>query len=176
MVSAVILTFSQAVHAWDQVYSALVAAAAALAGLLFVAVSLRLNIFHQHEVADLRNFAALTFGNLFALILIGLLCLAPDLQPAVLGLPILLVGVLGLGWIGRGMALSWRVNPHDSALWRSLLYETLLALMYVGLAVAGLALWTGQTSALAWLFVVDIALLLSAGLNAWLLLSHAPER
>ena len=55
--------FSQALADWTAFYALMGGAAATLLGLLFVAVSVRLNIFHQREVADVRDFAAFTFGT-----------------------------------------------------------------------------------------------------------------
>ena len=55
--------FSQALAEWTAFYALMGGAAATLLGLLFVAVSLRLNIFHQRQVADVRDFAAFTFGT-----------------------------------------------------------------------------------------------------------------
>jgi hypothetical protein len=57
----------QAIGSWQGFYTYLGTVAATLLGLLFVTVSLRLNIFHQHEVRDVRDFAFLTFGSYFCL-------------------------------------------------------------------------------------------------------------
>jgi hypothetical protein len=93
--------FARALGAWTGFYAALSAVAATLLGLLFVAVSLRLNLFQDAVVADVRDFAALVFGQFLALVLVGLVALFPDPKPATLGLPTLAIGALGLGWAVR---------------------------------------------------------------------------
>jgi hypothetical protein len=63
--------FSQALAEWTAFYALMGGAAATLLGLLFVAVSVRLNIFHQREVADVRDFAAFTFGTFLVAIAVA---------------------------------------------------------------------------------------------------------
>jgi hypothetical protein len=63
--------FSQALADWTAFYALMGGAAATLLGLLFVAVSVRLNIFHQREVADVRDFAAFTFGTFLVAIAVA---------------------------------------------------------------------------------------------------------
>jgi hypothetical protein len=69
--------FSQALAEWTASYALMGGAAATLLGLLFVAVSVRLNIFHQHEVADVRDFAEFTFGTFLVAIAVAGFAIAP---------------------------------------------------------------------------------------------------
>lgn len=63
-----------------------------------MAISLRLNLFREAVIADVRDFALLIFGQYLALVLLGRLALFPDARPATLGAAALAIGALGLLW------------------------------------------------------------------------------
>src|SRR5215211_8790962 len=86
-------TFSQALAEWTAFYTLMGGAAATLLGLLFVALSLRLNIFHQRQVADVRDFAAFTFGTFIVAIAVAGLALAPHAHRFSLAISLLLVSI-----------------------------------------------------------------------------------
>src|SRR5829696_3024434 len=94
-------TFAQALVEWTGFYTLMGGAAATLLGLLFVAVSMRLNIFHQSEVADVRDFAAFTFGTFLVAIAVAGLAIAPHAHRFTLALSLLLIGIVALFAIGR---------------------------------------------------------------------------
>src|SRR5215213_6983992 len=85
--------FSQSLTEWTAFYALMGGAAATLLGLLFVAVSVRLNIFHQRQVADIRDFAAFTFGTFLVAIAVAGLALAPHAHRFTLALSLLLVSL-----------------------------------------------------------------------------------
>jgi len=85
--------FSQALDDWTAFYALMGGAAATLLGLLFVAVSVRLNIFHQREVADVRDFAAFTFGTFLVAIAVAGFAIAPHAHRFTLALSLLLVSL-----------------------------------------------------------------------------------
>ena len=105
--------FAQALTDWTAYYALTGGAAATLLGLLFVAVSLRLNIFHQLNVRDIRDFAAFTLATFLVAIVVSGVTLAPHGQRGTIALLLLLIGLGGLiavGWI----VLEWlRLDlPH----------------------------------------------------------------
>ena len=164
-------SFGAAVAEWGDFYTYVGTVAATLLGLLFVAVSLRLNIFHRREVADVRDFALLTFANFFFLVLIALLFLVPSQSRIGLALPLALMGMLGLTgfvWFARDIVMLNQMMP----LWQWA-YSGASLVTYGGLIVVALTLLAGRTGALSWLVGVDAALLTISSVNAWLLLSHA---
>ena len=174
-------TFSQALTEWTAFYALMGGAAATLLGLLFVAVSVRLNIFHQRNVADVRDFAAFTFGTFLVALAVAGLALAPHGHRSTLAWPLLLVGIaafLAIAWIAR---LWLRLNvPAMSARpgytpdeWRGWAYLLGMGGPYVGLiAVSGL-LWRSHPNALGWLAIVEGWLLVMGTVAAWVMLSHA---
>jgi hypothetical protein len=71
-------------------------AAATLIGLLFMAVSINIDVFRRRTSEDIQHFAALTFNCFFYVLLISMLFLIPRSSPVCLGTPLLLLEVLGL--------------------------------------------------------------------------------
>jgi hypothetical protein len=167
--------FARALGAWTGFYAALSAVAATLLGLLFVALSLRLNLFQDAVVADVRDFAALVFGQFLALVLVGLVALFPDPKPATLGLPTLAIGALGLGWAVRlaGEYLRLNTAPGSRRGWSVVFFVVSLGAALAFVSGGAALLLRGDAGPLPWVAAVDIATLAAAAVGAWLLLSHA---
>ena len=174
-------TFAQALAEWTAFYTLMGGAAATLLGLLFVAVSVRLNIFHQREVADVRDFAAFTFGTFLVAIVVAGLAIAPHAHRLTLAWSLLLVGIGALAaiiWIAR---LWIRLNaPATSSRpsnttgdWRSWVYFLGMSGPYVGLITVVVLFWRSHPAALGWLAVVEGWLLVMGTVAAWVMLSHA---
>jgi hypothetical protein len=167
--------FAGTLGTWTGFYTALSAIAATLLGLLFVAVSLRLNLFQDAVVADVRDFAALVFGQFLALVLVGLVALVPHPQPATLGLPTLALGALGLGWSVRLAREYLRLNTAPgSRRWWSVAFFIVSLGAALAFVLGGAALLLRQDAVpLPWMAAVDVGTLAVGAVGAWLLLSHA---
>jgi hypothetical protein len=174
-------TFARALAEWTGFYTLMGSAAATLLGLLFVAVSMRLNIFHQSEVADVRDFAAFTFGTFLVAIAVAGLAIAPHAHRFTLALSLFLVSIAAFVAIA-GIARLWlRLNaPATSARpgysagdrqgWAFLLG---MSGPYIGLIAVVVLLWRSHPAALGWLAVVEGWLLVTGTVAAWVMLSHA---
>ena len=174
-------TFSQTLSEWTAYFTLMGGAAATLLGLLFVAVSVRLNIFHQHQVADVRDFAAFTFGTFLVAIAVAGLAIAPHAHQLTLALSLLLVGVaafVAIAWIAR---LWIRLNfpatgsrpgstPDE---WRGWAYMLGMSGPYAGLIAVAALLWRSHPEAVGWLAVVEGWLLVMGTVATWVMLSHA---
>ena len=170
--------FSAAVEEWASYFAYTGGAAAALLGLLFVAVSLRLDLFRRPEVADIRDDATATFGALLAAMAISGAALAPNAQHGVVAGVAVAVGAVGMGASGWLVRQWWWVsaaaraegstlNPRDAA------FLAILGLPFVGLLAAGIALRGGDAGPLALLAASQGLLLGTGSLAAWLMLAHA---
>ena len=130
--------FDQALGLWQGFYSYLGAASATLLGLLFVAVSLRLNVFHQQQVRDVRDFAFLTFGSFFCLILVAGVFLIPHQTRLGVGLPLIVLGLLGAGGFSYVALEVRRLNTGSNALpWWTWAAFAMALLTYLGLVALG---------------------------------------
>jgi len=173
--------FSQALADWTAFYALMGGAAATLLGLLFVAVSLRLNIFHQRQVADVRDFAAFTFGTFLVAIAVAGFAIAPHAHRFSLALSLLLVSVAAFAAIVQIARLWIRLNtqisgprPGDtSGEWQAWLYFLGMSGPYAGLIAVVVLLWRSHPAALGVLAVVEGWLLVTGTVAAWVMLSHA---
>ena len=173
--------FAQALAEWTAFYALMGGAAATLLGLLFVSLSVRLDIFHQRNVEDVRDFAAFTFGTFLVAIAIAGLAIAPHAHRFTLALSLLLVGVAAfvtITWIAR----VWiRLNPPKTGArpgntpdqWQGWVYLLGMSAPYVGLIVVAVLLWRSHPDALGWLAIVEGWLLGMGTAVAWVMLSHA---
>jgi hypothetical protein len=173
--------FARALDEWTGYFALMGGAAATLLGLLFVAVSLRLNIFHEREVADVRDYAALTLGTYLAALAVAGAALAPHEQRTILALALLVIGVTGLLALTRILRLTIVLDrdasrpgaPAPPNRFRGLAYALLAAGAYVAVIAAALLLWAAHPDALGWLAIAEGWLLGAGTIAAWLLLSHA---
>ncbi len=174
-------TFSQALSEWTAFYALMGGAAATLLGLLFVAVSVRLNIFHQRQVADVRDFAAFTFGTFLVAIVVAGLAIAPHAHRFTLALSLLLVGIAAFCAIAVIARLWIRLNfpapgsrpDYASDERRGWAYLLGMSGPYAGLIAVVALLWRSHPAALGWLAVVEGWLLVMGTVAAWVMLSHA---
>ena len=162
------------IEAWSDFHTFLGTAAFTLLGLLFVALSLRLNIFRRHALADVRDFALLTFANFLTLTIIALLFFIPSQSNIGLAVPFLVMGVLGVTAVALLVRESRLVNTGTYALtWSQVAWFSVCAVPYGGLTVLAVALLLDAANVFYWLAAVEISLLLISAFNTWLLLSRA---
>src|SRR5215212_237046 len=174
-------TFAQALGEWTAFYALMGGGAATLLGLLFVALSVRLNIFHQREVADVRDFAAFTFGTFLVAIVVAGITLAPHAHRSTLALALLLVSIAAFSAIAVISRLWIRLNApassprpgYTSDNWLGWVYLLGMSGPYGGLIVVVVLLWRSHPAALGWLAVVEGWLLVLGTVAAWVMLSHA---
>jgi hypothetical protein len=167
-------SFSAAVGEWNDFYTFLGTSSATLLGLLFVALSLRLNIFHQRNVADVRDFAFQTFADFVFVVLISVLFLIPNQSKPGVALPLASMAVVGIAWMAYLARESVIVNePPATVFGWQWTYYLGLAVLHLAMLIVAVVLWTGHTGALYWLAAIAAGLLATAVLNAWILLSHA---
>jgi hypothetical protein len=87
-------SFSEAISNWETFYLLVGTAAVTLIGLLFIAVSINVELFQGNMSNVLQSFAALTFNCFFYVLLLAILFIIPGNTYLGLGIPILLLGIL----------------------------------------------------------------------------------
>lgn len=150
---------------WSELYVMAGGAAAALAGLIFVAVSLNSEIILKER--SLPGLAIRTLGMLIAVVLLCVFGLIPGQEPWMLGLELLILGVVlegislqtTLSTFVDLTKISWRVTRIGSPL-----------LVTVPMILAGVLLLLGMPGALGWAAVAIAAGFIVGAYEAWVLL------
>jgi hypothetical protein len=161
--------FSQAVAQWHDFYIMVGTASATLIGLLFIGVTLNIDLIRRTDFADVLHVAALTFNSFFYPIIFAVVFLIPNISPVGLGTPLLAVGSLGL----LNMLLQFRRTRGSHRVWgRSAVANRFFLPSVALLAVIAIAVsvMTGATWGFYWLVPAMILLLASGSRNAWDLL------
>jgi hypothetical protein len=153
---------------WGDFFFLMGSAGGGLIGLLFVVVTLTANAERSQVQRGQGLYLTPTAGHFGVVLTISAVALVPRLAideradvfaaVALVGLALALRACIGIGAPGGGMSAHW------SDFW---LYGAAPAALYLGLAGAALALWSGQPRALLALAALLIALLLLAIRNAW---------
>jgi modulator of FtsH protease len=155
------------VEQWHDFALAVAGAAAALAGLLVVAVSI--NVRDVAASPSLTRRAGVALVSLTAPLVIALVVLIPSASPVVLGSLVLVAGVV------TGIALGPSVLPPELSSQRTMVQWALgefapAVLLVVPACLAGLGLATGALGGLYWLPVAAVAGILGGLTQAWVLL------
>jgi hypothetical protein len=162
--------FSQTVEHWQAFYMMAGTAAATLLGLLFVAISINLDLIIRDENVSLGALASETINNFVYVLFVAITFLIPNQTPLGLGIPLLAIGVFGLLDNGRFLMTALRNRKPQWGLayifWRFIF--PLIALL--ALVVISVFVLQGNVRVLYGLVFVIIILLAVAILNSWVLL------
>jgi hypothetical protein len=152
---------------WEPFFSAIIAAAAALTGLLFVAVSINLDRIVKGG-KHLPGRAAETLATLLLVVASSALTLVPQ-STRLVGVEILIIVVPTLAITVRSQLVYRRQNPDQPVLW-TVSRMTSTALATVPCTLAGLSLTARWGGGLYWLVPTALLGIAGAVYNAWVLL------
>jgi hypothetical protein len=148
--------------AWANFFVAAAGAAAALAGLLFVSVSI--NLTRILELPALPPRAAEALVLLLAVLMLSLLALIPGQSTSLLGAEVAVLGVLL--WMGLTLTLMRSGRPRQRVVMR-LLINQLPPILFL---TAGVLLYGGHPAGLYWLVPATLLAIAAGVLGAWVLL------
>jgi len=168
-------TFAQAIEGWHDFYMMIGAAASTLVGLLFVSLSLNVDVITHEENTDVRELAIQTFTSFLNVIMLAVIFLIPDQDPLALGFP--LVGISGFGlYVTVNQFLKTR--RAESHAWGRADVARRFAvpsLCFLAMTIIAVSVVFGQTGSLYWLVPVMITLIIGASSNSWDLLMRLRE-
>jgi hypothetical protein len=169
-------TFTQNVEGWHDFYLLTGTAAATLIGLLFVSLSLNVDVITREENEYLRTLAAQAFSGFLNVAILAVLFLIPDQGPSGLGLPLLGVSGYGLYQTLRRSLMTRRAPKRTwGSGWRIALRFIIPGVCFGVLVVIAVSVLLGHSSGLYWLVPVMILLVVAASRNAWDLLMELRE-
>ena len=153
--------------AWGAPFTAVAGAAAALTGLLFVALSI--NLERVIKGAGLIDRAVEVLVLLVAVLITAVLMLMPAQGPASAALEILTLALTTIAWL---VFLHVRAPRRTLGVTRAnfIMRVTGDHLGPLLLVVGGISLWTGTGGGLYWLVPGLIAAMVAAIIGAWVLL------
>ena len=152
--------------AWHDLFVAIAGAAAALTGLLFVAVSI--NLRQILDFPSLPTRAAETLSIVLGLLFLSVFMLVPGQSQAVLGCEILALG-LAIAAILLTRRLRLPRGKDDPLKWTAVPIIVIVAAT-VPMVAAGISVLAGAGGGLYWLVAAVILGFTGAILNAWILL------
>lgn len=152
--------------AWHDLFVAVAGAAAALTGLIFVAVSINLSQILKYRALPVR--AAETLSVLVGLLLLAVFVLVPGQSRAALGIEVLLLGLVLAAALLYGRLRLPR-TAGEPWLWTVTPLSVILAAT-VPMIVAGISLLAAAGGGLYWLVAAVILGVTGAMANAWILL------
>jgi hypothetical protein len=167
--------FAQAIEGWHDFYMMVGTAAATLIGLLFVSLSLNVDVITREANADLRVLAAQTFTSFLNVTMLAVLFLIPNQVPLGLGLPLLGISGYGLYETVRRLLKTRRARPRTwgrGGMTHRLVVPTVC---FSALLIVAVLVLLGETGGLYWLVPVMIFLVVAASRNAWDLLMGLRE-
>jgi hypothetical protein len=152
---------------WTNFFSAEVSAAAALTGLLFVAVSI--NLAKIISFAHLPPKAAKALITLIGILLMSSLCLVPGQPPIALGWELTVLGIIFWGTI---TFLQWSHSYDNPFINRTqkLLSTVLSQVSALPIMVCGVSLLLRRGGGLYWIVLAVIISFVTAVFDTWVLL------
>ena len=166
-------SFSASLLSWRDFYVAVAEASAALLGLLFVGVSIRLSTLATQQRPEQRARAALAFGNLICAMILSLIVLIPNSDAPSIALQVALVATIaGIRIVRRTAELvaAWSQLTHPVATGRRLGWAAIAVGM---LAYAAIGLWTAGSATYLYALLASVFIfLIGAADVAWDLLTH----
>jgi hypothetical protein len=168
--------FTQRLQEWQLFYATLAAACATLTGLLFVSLSMIIDVISSEAHAELMRTARQAFANFLFVLSIALLLLVPRQVPVGLGVGLLVLGGFALFTVAKLLREALRAKDRPGSGGDTVREFALPVLAYFGLIAAAIAIMFEIAEAPLLLFFVDIALLVSASRNAWMLLMNARRK
>ena len=156
---------SYSVLLWHDFFIGTIGAAAALTGLLFVAISINLEQILKYP--QLPGRAAATLGMLVSTLVVSGFALAPGQSIRALGIEVACVAAVAAVqavWVSLG-----KNTPGEPASWRIEHLATLL-LPSIALIVGGVSLVVRAGGGFYWVMAAILFAFVSAAINAWVLL------
>lgn len=158
--------FNQMLQSWQTFYATIASAAATLAGLLFVSLSINRSLLDEHA----RLYARSTFGNLINVLVLALIFLIPHQQAA--GLSVSLLAFGGASFLGAALQMLPFLRKAKFQAAPMVRLAALPMALSLAILLLGILIYKRHITAMFWPIGIIVILLGSASRNAWEILFH----
>jgi multidrug transporter EmrE-like cation transporter len=171
--------FVESIDSWRDFYMLPGSASATLVGLIFVAVTLHIDVIAEaKKSSDIRMLAEEIFINFLMILSFAFIFLIPSDTPTGVGYPLLILGTIQI----VHTAILWlrflRSRGEHRVFASSMILSGLLipnTICYLTLIVIGADVLQGGTHYLGWMVMVIVWLTISAVKNTWHLMMRVAE-
>ncbi len=162
--------FAELLKGWESFYLAVATAAATLMGLLFVALSINMQLLRGPDGTHHRETAVRTFGDFLFVLMLSLVFLIPNQEPIGFAVSPFVLGIVRGASLVRQALKARRAATNRPSTALVVREYALPLLASVGLIVATIRILSGHFNAVFLLVGVVSVMLVTACLNAWSLL------
>lgn len=165
--------FQQTIDLWHDFYLMAGTASATLIGLLFVSVSLHVDLITDPAATGVLASARRAFISFIIIVLIALMFLVPGQSPRGLGLPLVVLALIDLGRMVNVTRVMRRERDRMAELLGTMTDYGRFGLglaSSIGLLAVSITILAGTAQYLYWLVAVIAILLVGAAENCWNLL------
>jgi hypothetical protein len=155
---------------WQSFFGTLAAATATLAGLLFVALSINLELLMRDEHQHTQRVATQTFAMFLYVLIVALLLLMPHGTRLELALEVAAVGIVGLAGAVGLLLPTFRASPGTAFRRHALQRFAGSLAVFLAMVLAAVGVLRHWPWAIHWIGFVLIGLLVLASRRAWYLL------
>ena len=154
-----------AIEAWSDLFVASAGASAALAGLVFVAISINVEDIVKNK--GLPEMGVVTIMLLLGVLIVSLFGLIPEQSNQDLGIELLVMSIIWTAGIGR---FAFRSLPDESNLERTVSRIGLPAFGTLPYLAGAVLLVSGSDTGMYFVFAGMIGAVIAAVMDAWILL------
>jgi hypothetical protein len=164
------MDFARLLDGWHDFYLLVGTASATLVGLLFLALTLNVEILRRDEFGTTRIHARRAFSCFINLLVVSGVLLIPDQSHAGTGIPLAMIGGISLLITVRRMVLG-HGTAQSEGIGEIVRHSGLILIGMLALVVLGICIWAGWDNALNWMPGVVLTLVSAASQGAWELLT-----
>jgi hypothetical protein len=168
--------FTLVLKDWQLFFSTVALASVTLAGLLFVSLSLRPDLFRDEKNAFYMRLARNSFADFLYVLMLGLIFLVPHPVPMGLAVALFVLGFSRSVGLIRYLPGKHPTQPRKKRFGHIVREIALPAVSYLGLIVVAVEILRGDLTSIYALVLVIAALLTTASWNAWLILVEASSK
>ena len=172
-------SFAETIDSWHDFYMLAGAASATLVGLIFVAVTLHIDVIAEaKKSSDVRMLVEQIFINFILILCFSFIFVVPSDSPNGIGYPLLILGMIEIAHTAVLWLRFLRMRGGDRIFKSTMILRRILlpnTICYMALIIIGADVLQGGTRYLGWMVMVIVWLIISATQSTWDLMLRIAE-